>query len=233
MSDSGQAPAGGRRGARAGAALLAGAVGRQGEALLNAALARGGYASVHVLAEAPVSMGMAGLELCALDALPAVDDVLLYVTEAGDPVERSFHGRDAPFVPVTPERALAVARDAAAAGARRLLVLRPSPGWQQIGALQRALDDDIERALAALPFETVLVLRPVRPGRGPGGTWLRRLVNGYLSLQMLMMPRSIPVLTSDQVARAAFRALADAGPGVSVLLAEQLAALLEAARPGR
>lgn len=220
---SGHPRAGGR------VALVAGAVGRLGEALLNAALARGGYARVHVLAEQPMALGVDGLELCTLDALPRLDDVLMLVGHGDDPAERSFHGRDAPFVQVTAGDATQVAGAASTAGARRLLVIRPSPAWQQMGELQRTLGGAEEFALAQLPFESVSILRPVRIGSSPGGDWLRRIVNAYMSLQFLMMPRSIPTLTSEQVARAALAVMGTSGPGTRVMLARQLAELLEPA----
>lgn len=210
-------------------ALVAGAVGRQGEALLGAVLARGGYERVHVLSDAPMALGIDRLELCALEALPRLDDVLMLVGQGDDPGERSFNGRDAPFVQVTGPDAPGVAGAAFAAGARRLLVIRPSPAWQQIGELQRSLGGADELALAQLPFESVLILRPVRIGGGPGGDWLRRIVSAYMSLQFLMMPKSIPTLTSEQVARAALRAFRSSGPGTRILLARQLAELLEPA----
>jgi hypothetical protein len=211
-------------------ALVAGAVGRQGEALLNAALARGGYSRVHVLSDAPMSLGIDRLELCGLDALPRLDDVLMLVGQGEDPGERSFHGRDAPFVQVTAHNAVEVAGAAAARGARRLLVIRPSPAWQQMGDLQRTLGGADELELVRLPFESVFILRPVRTGASPGGDWLRRIVNAYMSLQFLMMPRSIPTLTSEQVARAAMAVLGTPGTGTRVMLARQLAELLEPAR---
>src|SRR5690606_3327715 len=201
----------------------------QGEALLNAVLARGGYSRVHVLSEAPMALGIDRLELCTLGALPRLDDVLMLVGQGEDPGERSFHGRDAPFVQVTVEDAGRVAGAAAAAGARRLLMIRPSPGWQQIGELQRALGGAEELAVAQLPFESVIILRPVRIGASPAGDWLRRIVNAYMSLQFLMMPKSIPTLTSEQVARAALQVLRSAQPGIRVMPARQLAELLEPA----
>lgn len=216
-----------RRDARV--ALVAGVVGRQGEALLGAVLARGGYTRVHVLSEAPMALGIDRLELCALENLPRVDDVLMLVGQGNDPGERSFHGRDAPFVQLTGAQAPRVAAAASAAGARRLLLIRPSPAWQQLGELQRALGGADELALAQLPFESVLIVRPVRIGGAPGGDWLRRLVNAYMSVQFLMTPKSIPTLTSDQVARAALQAFGPTVPGIRVMLARQLAELLEPA----
>src|SRR5690606_16606579 len=171
------------------------------------------------------ALGIDGRELSGLDALPPLDDVLMLVGQGGDPAERSFHGRDAPFVQVTIADAVKVAGAAAAAGARRLLVIRPSPAWQQIGELQRALGGAEELALAQLPFESVIILRPVRIGASPGGDWLRRVVNAYMSLQFLMMPKSIPTLTSEQVARAALQVLRSSAPGIRVMPARQLAEL--------
>jgi hypothetical protein len=45
---------------------------------------------------------------------------------------------------------------------------------------------------------------------------------------MLMLPRSIPALTSEQVARAAVAALSAASTGVQVINAQQIPGWLEA-----
>jgi hypothetical protein len=59
---------------------------------------------------------------------------------------------------------------------------------------------------------------------------VQRIVGVYLSLQMLMLPKSVPTLTSAQVARVAVDLLRDGEPGVRVLGAAQIEARLAAAR---
>ncbi len=204
-------------------ALVAGVVGRAGEALLNEVLARGNHRRVIALAESPMSMGVRRLELATLDALPPIDDLYLLPTDADEPGTRSYYGRDAPFVQIDDRRAVAVARAASAAGASRLVLISPAAPWQQISGLNAGLTSDAEREIAALPVERMVVLRPTRQSRAPGGNLLQRMVHAYLSVQMLMLPKSVPLVTSVHLARVAVDALANASPGITVLGAERIA----------
>ena len=220
--------------------LVAGAVGRLGEALLNEALARGGYDEVVALADgdATMSFGIRGLALAPLDALPAIDDVCIAQTADPDaPGARSFHGRDAPFALVEPASMPRIAQAALAAGARRLVLIHPLPVWQQMSGLHAGLAGDAELRMAQLPFEGVTVLRPIAQAGPATGGWLQRVVNVYMSLQLLMVPRSLPTLTSPQVAQVAVELLRDAQSGVRVLGAAQiddcLRAGIERARAAR
>ncbi len=219
--------------ARAGARrlLVAGAVGRLGEALLNDALARGGYDEVVALAdgEATMALGIRGLALAPLHRLPPLEDVCIAQTlDPEAPGARSFHGRDAPFALVDPASMPRIARAAADAGARRLVLVHPLPAWQQMSGLHLGLTGDAELEMAKLPFDGVAVMRPVAASRAAGGPLLQRIAGIYLSLQLLMLPRSVPTLTSAQVARVAVDLLRAPEPGVRVLGAAQIDARLKA-----
>lgn len=212
-------------------ALVAGAVGRLGEAILNAVIARGGYRQVLALAQASrdgelpsMSFGMDRLSLATTVSLPAIDDVFILVGDPADAHSRSFHGRDMPFLQVHRANLAAVSQAAAAAGARRVVLVSPLPAWQQVGRFHRALGDETELAISQMSFERLLILRPTRQGGPQAAGWLQRVVSVYMSIQLLMLPRSIPQLTSEQVARAMLRALEAGGDAVSVLDAEGLAA---------
>ena len=217
--------------------LVAGAVGRLGETLLNDALARGGYDEVVALADgdATMSLGVRRLALAPLGALPPLDHVCIAQTLDPDaPGARSFHGRDAPFALVEPSSMPRIAAAAAAAGARRLVLVHPLPAWQQMSGLHLGLSGEAELEMARLPFDAVTVLRPVAPSASTGGGLLQRFAGVYLSLQMLMMPKSVPALTSTQVARVAVDALRDAAAGITVLGAAQIEARARPeAVPGR
>lgn len=206
-------------------ALVAGATGRFGEALLNRVLADGDYAEVVALAQAPMSLGVRGLALAPLHALPPVHDAFVAVAAPGAPA-RSFHGRDAAWMAVEPSRLLAVAEAACAAGARRLVLVSPTPVWQQMGGLRAGLAGEAELALAALPLTSLTVLRPVVEAGGRAMGWVERVASIYTSLQMLAMPRSMPVLRSEELARCAVAAMRRARDGVSVLGADRIPALL-------
>ena len=213
--------------------LVAGAVGRLGEALLNEALARGGYDEVVALADgdATMSLGVRGLALAPLDRLPPLADLCIARTlDPGAPGARSFHGRDAPFALVDPASMPRIARAAVDAGARRLVMVHPLPAWQQMSGLHRGLSGDTELEMAGLPFEGVAVMRPVAASASAGGPLLQRIAGIYLSLQLLMLPRSVPTLTSPQVARVAIDLLREPEPGVRILGAAQIDARLRTGR---
>ena len=119
--------------------LVAGVVGRLGDALLAEALSRGGYDEVVALADgnASMSLGVRGLMLAPLGMLPPLEGVCIAQTvDPQAPDARSFHGRDAPFAMVTRDSMLPIAAAASAAGARRLVLVDPLPLWQQVSQFQ-------------------------------------------------------------------------------------------------
>jgi hypothetical protein len=205
--------------------LIAGAVGRLGDALLAEALSRGGYDEVVALADgdATMSFGVRGLVLAPLTMLPPLDGVCIAQTlDPQAPDARSFHGRDAPFAMVTRDSMLRIAEAACAAGACRLVLVDPLPVWQQLSALHLGLSNETELQIAGLPFDGVTVLRPLAQGGPVVGSWLQRIANIYLSLQFLMAPRSMPTLTAAHVARVAIDALRTDDSGIRVLGVAQI-----------
>ena len=209
------------------AALVVGAIGRLGEAVLTQVLARGAYPRVYVLGEGTLSSTVRGLDIAQLGQLPAIDDVYLSLSESDDSSFRSFYGRDSRFSALTTENLISIATAAAERGARRLLLLAPAPAWQQMSRFQQGLMNTTESALAKLSFESLVVFRPVAQSKSSGGSLLQRFASFYLDMQMMMVPRSIPLLTSDQLARAAVAAQLAARSGVTVYQAAQIEALLK------
>lgn len=213
--------------------LVAGATGRLGEALLNEAIARRtalGFQEVVALGEsrAALSLGMSGLSIAPMESLPSIAAAIVSLSDPQDDDARSFHGRDAPFMLVDALRAHSVAVAAIAAGAQRLVLIHPLPAWQQLSGLHQGLVGEVELQIARLPCPSMLMIRPVASSRSAGGNWLARFARGYLSLQMLMMPRSLAALTSTQLARAIVGQLqAPARAGVSALGAPELQDWLE------
>ena len=206
---------------------MAGAVGRLGEALLNRVLASGDYASVVALADAPMALGVRQLSLAPIGALPRIDDAFVALSDPAEADARSFYGRDAPFVQVHRGNCLQVAQRAVDAGASRLLLVSPLPAWQQVGPFHRGLGDETELAISQLPLASVVILRPVRDAKRPGGNLLQKVAAAYLSLQLLMMPRSIELMTSEKLARCALAAMRRARAGIEVVGADRIGALLE------
>ena len=210
---------------------MVGATGRLGESLLNAVIARGGYREIAVLTERPVNLATARLVSCTVEQLGevAADDAFVLLADPTDAQSRSFHGRDAPFVLAHAGNAAGIAQAALAQRRlRRIALVSPMPAWHQFGSLRLALDGPVERAFSALPLETLVIARPVRAASSRGQGIAQRVANVYLSLQMLAMPRSIPALSAEQVARAVVNALARDVAGLSILSAVDLAALATA-----
>jgi hypothetical protein len=205
-----------------GRVLVAGAVGRLGEALLNEVVGRGGFREVVALADGDATMSIAvrGLTLSPMHALPPLDAVCI---AHGDSGTRSFHGRDAPFAMVDTAAMPRIAAAAATAGARCLMLIHPMPVWQQMSRFHLGLMGEAELAMTRLPFESILVLRPLSTATTTTGGVLQRVANVYMSLQFLMVPRSLPTLTSVQIARVAVDELRASAPGVRILGAAQIA----------
>jgi hypothetical protein len=204
---------------------IAGAVGRLGEAFVNAALARADVGQVDVLVSQPFSQSppkLRGLDEGLWLSEPGCDALILLPLLDHDGLTRLGNARDAVYSSLEP----AVMRrllGANAQGLSRVLLIHPLAAWQQIGAFQQGLAGPIEEQVAGSGADSVTIVRPVLSANTPGGSWLQRIVNGYLSLQLLMMPRSLPSLTSAQIASLALNHLAQAGPGVQVIGAADLA----------
>jgi hypothetical protein len=125
-----------------------------------------------------------------------------------------------------------IAAAAVAAGARRLVLIHPLPAWQQMSRLHLGLTGEGELHMAQMPFESVTVLRPLQQSGGAAGNLLQRIAGVYMSLQFLMMPRSLPTLTSPQIARVAVDLLRQSEPGVRILGAAQIDERLRGVAPG-
>ncbi len=213
--------------------LVAGAIGRIGEALLNRVLAdeagRGGVGGrpVIALAASPMAMGMRGLTLASLEALPPLDTAFLILNDSADAEARSFYGRDAPFVQVDELNCVHVARRAVESGAPRLVLKAPKAARRQNGKIHTGLADSVELELARLPLDSLVVLRPVRNSGRRGASLVERFVSVYLSVQLLMLPRTLEAITSEKLARCAVAAMRNARPGVTVFPADAIPGLLE------
>ena len=203
-------------------AIVAGAIGRRGETMLNTVLARGGYGEVVALAEQPVSIGMTGLIVRELDDIPQARDLFIVMADAGDGLDRSFHGRDAAFVEVDETNINTIVTKAMQAGVERVMVIEPTPVWLQFGGLQRTLTAGMETDLAKLGLTRLAILRPLRDPQSAEQGLFQQIMRIYLSLQMVMM-RSIEPVTSEQLAVAALNVLNSQADGVSVVPAADLA----------
>jgi hypothetical protein len=203
---------------------IAGAVGRLGEAFVNAALARADVRQVDVLVSQPFSKSppkLRGLDEGQWLSEPGCDALILLPQLDHDGLTRLGNARDAVYASLEPDVMRRVL-GAKAQSISRVLLIHPVAAWQQIGAFQQGLAGPIEEQVAGCGADSVTIVRPVLSASTAAGSWLQRVVNVYLSLQLLMMPRALPSLTSAQIAVRALNHLSLAQPGVKVIGAADL-----------
>jgi hypothetical protein len=182
-------------------ALVVGAGGALGAAVLEQVLATRRFERVGALAEAPMQPAVQGFvalretELAAFGA-----DTALVVFDR----QRSANGREAAFVRPEPTQLLALTQRLQVHGLRRLVVVVPHTPSLLPMALQQGLADMDEAAVAALGFEQLVFMRMAQDGRDAAGLDApRRLARWMLSQLRWMVPQREQPVRADTVARVA------------------------------
>lgn len=211
-------------------AFVIGNVGKLGAELLNVVLEDRAYDQVGVAIERPMHVTMARLRPvpCPAPGRPwdpaaalgrKVDDVFLCI----EPRAASFWKTVQPYVALDSVGAVSLARELAARGARRALVVTPLEALEQMGATP-ALRNADEVDLIAAGFERLVLVRPTRDAQRPAtegflerlGAGVARTLGGY------MTPRHLRPIRVRKAALAAMSALGAAGTGVEIIGAERL-----------
>ena len=210
-------------------ALLAGATGLIGHALLPMLNASPAYARTHVLVRrAPAGVVADArttfhvVDFAQLPELPAVDDcyIALGTTIKVAGSQAAFRAVDFDFVVNT-------ARAARAAGATRLAVVSALGADANSAVFYNRVKGEMQAAIAALGFESVVIAQPSlllgdraaigQPTRS-AEVWATRL----LTPTMWLVPRSVRPIDAAKVAAALLAATPDAAPGVRVLSSAQM-----------
>jgi uncharacterized protein YbjT (DUF2867 family) len=206
-------------------ALLAGATGLVGRALLSMLLDSRQYQRVHVLLRrtSPDIKPNAKLAVRLVDfarpaaTLPTVDDVFIAL---GTTIKVA--GSEAAFRQVDFEFVVNTARAAKAAGATRLAVVSALGADARSRIFYNRVKGEMEAAIAQLGYESVVIARPSmllgdraalgQPARS-GEVWAARLLEplGW------MVPKGVRPIPARAVASALLPAILDAKPGVRVL----------------
>jgi len=171
-------------------ALIAGAGGTLGSALLGEALAGGRFQRVTALTAGPLASAVRGFATLPHTALQAPAawgaDVAFIVFERA----RHSNGRDEAFLQPQPGDLLPLARALHGGGVRRLVVVVPHAPALLPHALKAGFASHDEADVAALGFEQVLFIRAAQDtfGRSPG-VWLQRFAGWWLAQLRWMVPQ--------------------------------------------
>jgi uncharacterized protein YbjT (DUF2867 family) len=206
-------------------ALLVGATGLVGRALLSLLLASKDYRSVHVLLRraAPDIEASAKLEIHQVDfarlpaTFPEVDDVYIAL---GTTIK--IAGSESVFRHVDFDFVVNVARAAIAAGATRLAVVSALGADSTSRIFYNRVKGEMEIAVMQLGYESAVIAQPslllgdrAALGQPPRSAeiWAERL----LAPLGWIMPKSVRPIPARAVASALLAAMLDAKPGVRVL----------------
>src|SRR5437899_7809735 len=206
-------------------ALLAGATGLVGRALLPMLLASNDYRSVHVLLRrTPLDIkASAKLKVHQVDfahlpeAFPTVEDVFIAL---GTTIKLA--GSEAAFRRVDFDFVVSTARAARAAGAARLAVVSALGTDAKSRVFYNRVKGEMQAAIAQLGYESVVIAQPSlllgdraalgQPARS-AEVWAQRLL-GPLGW---MVPKGVRPIPASAVASALLAAMLDTKPGVRVL----------------
>jgi len=203
-------------------ALLAGATGLVGRALLDHLSASSDYGTVHVLLRRAAPAFASTVKLVThvvsfddLPTLPAIDDVYIAL---GTTIKVA--GSQSAFRRVDHDYVLAVARAARTAGARRLGIVSALGADAKSRVFYNRVKGEMQLAVAELGYDSVVIAQPSllvgdrealgQPARG-GEIWARRLLEPIAGL----VPARVRPVRANVVAAALLRAVLSAPPGVS------------------
>ncbi|MDO9403415.1 MAG: NAD-dependent epimerase/dehydratase family protein [Polaromonas sp.] len=214
-------------------ALVAGATGLVGRAVLARLLADKRWSSVHVAGRRAPDVSHPKLVVHLLDThtgfggftSASVDDVFIAL---GTTIKTA--GSREAFRAVDVDAVVAVARAAHAAGATRLALVSAMGADPDSAIFYNRTKGEAEAAISALGYASVVVARPslllgdrraLQQPERRAEAWASRLVHRLAPLIRLLPRNTQPVQASD-VAAALIDTLADAPPGTRMLLSGDL-----------
>ena len=209
-------------------ALALGVVGALGEELLAGLVGAGRYAIVHVAVTQPIGSATARFKPWVVGAgTIAADDAYICITS-----QETFVPKASPMQRVSAQDAVRAARTARGCGATRLVLVSPLPALLQLNAASHTLSSAGELEIAELGFETLVVIRPTADPAAPPVGWLHGLVRTLTRMVVeIMLPQQIQPLRARTAALAILEAVRRSGPGIHVLGARELSAIVAETMP--
>ncbi|MBL8525872.1 MAG: hypothetical protein JNN20_19485 [Betaproteobacteria bacterium] len=195
--------------------LSIGNAGALGESVISNLLASSDV-ELLVVADKPVrstARRLAFFDLIQLEHVsgwPPLDAVVILVGG-----KHSYFKRDDAFPLLNEADALTLARNAASAGVKQLLLVAPMDAWLSATLSSAHRFGELEAALRKLDFEKLVVVRPgTRRDAAAGGSALQRIANVLLStLGSYMTPQRLQPLRAQTVAQAALAWFAELPAG--------------------
>ena len=204
-------------------ALIAGATGLVGQAVLKLLLADALYSVVHVVGRRVPTVQHPKLVVHISASLtnwpcPAVDDVFIAL---GTTIKVA--GSQAAFKAIDGDAVVAIASAAKAAGATHLAVVSAMGASTQSGVFYNQVKGQMEDAVSALGFETLVIARPSLLAGDRDALKQPERVAEKLSLVAFkllkpLLPANYRAINASSVAQAMVDALHTAGAGKHVLL---------------
>lgn len=199
--------------------LLAGATGLIGQAVVAQ---WAGPGTLHLLVRRAVPAPRAHCQVHVVDfsALPALPAAEAAICALGTTIKAA--GSQAAFRAVDFDAVLALAQAAKAAGVLRFAVVSALGASAASSNFYSRVKGEMETALKALGFETLLIARPSlltgdREALGQPRRGMEHLAMRLSAPLSALVPAAWRPIAAEAVARALLRALAQARPGVHVL----------------
>lgn len=208
-------------------ALVAGATGLVGQAILTLLLADKRYSAVHVVGRRAPNLQHPKLVLHISPSLlavacPAVDEVFIAL---GTTIKVA--GSQAAFKAIDGDAVVAIASAAKAAGASRLAVVSAMGASAQSGVFYNQVKGQMEAAVSQLGFDTLVIARPsLLAGdrdalKQPERTLEKLSLVAFKWLKPLI-PANYQSINASSVAKAMLSTLQTAGTGKHVLLSGEM-----------
>ena len=205
-------------------ALLAGATGLIGAALLPLLRASPHCGALHVIARRAPAGFVADarttlhiVDFAALGALPAVDDVYIAL---GTTIKVA--GSQAAFRRVDFDAVVDTARAARAAGATRLAIVSALGADARSAVFYNRVKGEMQDAVATLGYESVVLAQPSlllgdRAALGQPTRPIETLAAHTLAPLLWLVPRAVRPIRAEAVAGAMIAAMLNPAPGVRAL----------------
>jgi len=209
-------------------ALALGLVGGLGEELLSAVMAASEYRQVYVDVAQKIGSAFTKFQPWFAGRETVTGDHAFIGLTTAD----TFVPVDSPIRRYSADEMLGAARLALDAGATTLVVVVPLPALLQLGAATRTLASEDEITLVGMGFTRVVLVRPTEAENERRLPLLHSLVRSLgRTLADIMLPAYSKGLSARTAASAIVEAVRAAPPGVTVVGAKELHAIVQAKMP--